>query len=562
MNHVLGTTPIPILLIIGCALLAGTVGAWVFQRLHIPQVVGYIVSGVLVGKSGLGLINDDRIQSLMPVSFLALGVIGFVVGGGLHRDAFRKHGKQFFAILFAEGMGAFFLVSLAVGAITYALTRSVAVSVAFGMTLGAISSATDPAATVDVLWEYKTRGILTTTTFAIVAMDDALALVLYSIATGLATCLIGMGTVGIGWNLAYAGYQLGGAVALGAVAGALLNQLLRRTREPERSLTFVLGILTVVLGLTMLLKVDLILAAMSLGITVVNIAPHHSEDAIKTLKRFAQPIYILFFVIVGARLSIGAMPGWMWGIVLAYVIGRTAGKMMGARLGARWSGASQNVRKYLGLCLFGQAGVAIGLAIVASIKFSHLTIGGTIMGDAIIMIATATTLIVQLIGPPCVKVAVTKAGEVGLNVTEESLIESYTAGDAMDASAPTFHPDATVASILKVISKTDAMSFPVVNEKKQIIGMITMEALKHCLGASQNVEEWLVAFDVMAPAPEPVHKSTPLPDAIAHMKSQSRDSLPVVSEGDSAQYLGLLELRAVNRMISREVLRRLKLADT
>ena len=168
-------TGLPILLVIGFAIFVGSIGARVFQRLHVPQVVGYIVIGVLAGRSGLRLIDDRTIQALLPFNAFALGLMGFMIGGELRGEVFRKYGRQFFKILLAERMWAFVTVGLLVGTTAALVTGDVITSVALGLMFGALSSATAPAATVNVLWEYKTRGVLTTAVFAVVALDDALA---------------------------------------------------------------------------------------------------------------------------------------------------------------------------------------------------------------------------------------------------------------------------------------------------------------------------------------------------------------------------------------------------
>ncbi len=554
-EHVFDPAHLPTLLIVGGAILAGSLGARVFQKLRIPQVVGYIAIGALIGKSGLKLIGDAQIRSLLSVNFVALGIIGFMIGGELHLQVFKKYGRQFFAILFAEGLTAFVLVGLLVTALTYGLLRDASTAIAFGLVLGAIASATAPAATVDVLWEYKTRGVLTTTVLAIVALDDGLALVLYSLASGGAMLVTGGGASQLGESLLHTGYELGGALVLGVLSGLGFNQLLRRTHDYDKMLTFILGVLTLVLGLSLALKVDLILAAMALGMTLVNLAPHRSREAFDLMGRFAAPIYVVFFVFVGARLSVRGLPGWMWVIAIAYVIGRTAGKMTGAWAGAKWSGAPESVRKYLGLCLFSQAGVAIGLAILASIRFSGIKLGGVVLGDAIVMIVTTTTFLVQIIGPPCVKLAVKWAGEIGLDVTEQDLVNSYTVRDALNAAAPTFMAQTSLKDVLRTIAETDARAYPVLTAEGQIAGLITMDDLKYCF-ANPSMVDWLVAADVMRMAPETTSPDTPLADALQHMQQQGFDCLPVTEPGGQGRYQGLLESRGVKKMISQEVLRR------
>jgi len=150
-------THLPALVVVGLAVFFGTIGARLFQRLRIPQVVGYIVIGLVVGETGLKLITAETVRSLEPFNYFALGVIGFMIGGELHRDVFARYGRQFFVVLLTEGMGAFFIVGLLVGSITLLITGNAPLSIALGLVLGAISSATAPAATVNVLKDPQLR---------------------------------------------------------------------------------------------------------------------------------------------------------------------------------------------------------------------------------------------------------------------------------------------------------------------------------------------------------------------------------------------------------------------
>ncbi len=546
---------LPILLVIGGAVLGGSLGARLFQRLRIPQVVGYIVVGLLLGKSGLHLITDRQLDALSSFNYFALGVIGFMIGGELHRRVFKKHGRQLLVILLAEGMGAFLLVSGAVSALTYAITGNVETSVAFGLILGAISSATAPAATVDVLWEHKTKGILTTTVLAIVALDDGLGLLLYSLASTVAMRLTGIESGSAMISLLRVCYEIGGAVLLGMGTGVILSLSVRRITDQGRTLASIVGLLTFVLGAALWMDVDIILAAMALGVTVVNMLPHRSRETFNVMERFAPPIYVLFFVLVGARLSIGGLPMWMWSLALVYVAGRSVGKISGAWLGARWTGAAASVRRYLGLCLFSQAGVAIGLSILASMRFAGHDLNGMDMGSVILMVITATTFLVQIIGPPCVKTAVDKAGEIGLNVTEEDLIRDFTVGAAADTSAPVFRVDTPATQVLQTVSDTTSWVFPIVNRDEELVGILSLHELRSFF-ADPSMGEWLVAFDFMVPAPDSVTEDTPLAVALAKMKQLRVEYLPVVSSDADRHVVGIIENLGIQRTISRELLRR------
>ncbi len=549
---------LPIILVVGLAVVFGTVGASIFQRLRIPQVVGTIVIGLVAGRSVLGILDEEAIAELRPFTFFALGVIGFMVGGELRLESFRKYGRSFTAVLLAEGLGAFVCVGTLATVVCFLLTGHAAWSAALGIVLGAISSATAPAATVDVLWEYKTRGVLTTTVFAIVALDDGLALVLFALASAVAGVLMGRADASLGGLLAGAAYELLGAVTLGVVAALVLNFTLRRTHTQAKALPFTIGSLALVIGMARLLGVDLILSTMALGACLTNLAPRRSRGAFETVESVAPPIYVLFFVLVGAQLYVRNMAGWMWVVAAAYVVGRTAGKMLGAYLGARWGGSADRIRKYLGLCLFSQAGVAIGLAILAGDRLGDKT-----MGAAIATIITATTFLVQIIGPPCVKLAVSKAGEVGLNVTAEDLLRSYTVGDVVDRAVPRLQPTTALPEIVRIVGQTDVQTYPVLGEKDSLAGVVTLEGMRRSLQEGE-LAKLLVAFDLMEQPPDPATEKLSLAEAVAKMDEQRVDFLPVVSppaEGGRITYVGLLERRAIQHRISEEILRRRQQAD-
>ena len=279
-----------LILLFGIAIFGGTVGARIFKYINIPQVIGYLFIGLIIGESGFRLATVETVETLRPFNYFALGIIGFMIGGELKSDLFKKYGKQFTAILLAEGLAAFIFVGIASTWIVWLFTKDIKLSVALGAVLGAISSATDPASTIQVLWEYKTRGPLTTAATAVVALDDALALTLYGIGTSVAGILTGSGGESVIASLAHAFYELGFAVAVGVAGGAVLTWILHRTDDSDSVLAFVLGSVMLVIGLAIALKLDIILAAMSLGLTLVNMLPRKSENTFEMIKKFAPPI--------------------------------------------------------------------------------------------------------------------------------------------------------------------------------------------------------------------------------------------------------------------------------
>lgn len=392
-----------LLLLLGIAALLGLFGGKFFQWLKIPRVVGYIVVGLLLGDSFTHVLPLDWVTELSPLTDVALALIGLMVGGELKRGVFQRFGRQMITILLFEGLAAFALVTLLVTWYTK--------EPALGIVLGALASATAPAATVDVLWEYKSRGPLTTTILGIVALDDGLALVLYGFAIAFARVLLEGGALSLGEGVGRPLLEIAGSLGLGLAVGAVLTWILRRLSDREDLLVLLLGAVLVVAGLSRGLGLSLILAEMALGVTLVNLAPNSSRPAFEVVKGFTPPIYILFFVLVGARLQVGLLPQ-MGVLGLLYVAGRTAGKMAGAWAGGTVSRAPAPVRKYLGFALFSQAGVAVGLALDVAQRFAQAGPAAQEMGSFVINVIGATTFLVQIIGPPFVKFAITRAGEV------------------------------------------------------------------------------------------------------------------------------------------------------
>jgi Kef-type K+ transport system membrane component KefB len=399
-----------LVLLFGLVILGGTFGARLFQKFHIPQVVGCIMVGVLLGDV-FNLITPERIETLKPFTMFALGIIGFMIGSELRSDVFKKYGKQFFIILFSQGIGAFLLVAVCASMIARFITDELSTQIAIGLVLGAIASATAPAATVNVLWEYKTRGPLTAAILAVVALDDALALLLYRGAATGAKAL--MGTAGgsiFGATLLLLG-EIIGAILLGFLAGVLLYFLLKFVRAEDKILEFTIASLLLVVGISVIPGIDPILPAMTLGITVANLMPRESKGTFKLVEKFSPPIYVSFFVLAGAHMEFGKLAFWIIIMIVAYTLCRAAGKILGSWFGARYSGAAVAVRKYLGICLLPQAGVAIGLAILAGQQFNAE------LGHTIIMVVMTATFVTEIVGPMLVKVGVKKAGEIGMNVT-------------------------------------------------------------------------------------------------------------------------------------------------
>jgi len=554
------TEPMPLILLVGIAIFAGTVGAKIIQKLRIPQIIGYIAIGVILGPvlkifpmAEPGAQEVFSLQALEVFNFFALGVIGFLIGGELERDVFVKFGKQVFAILLFEGGLAFLLVgTVSFLALNHFYPWQTALAV--GVVFGAICAATDPASTVNVLWEYKTRCPLTTMLTAVVALDDALALVLYIASVSLATFLTGASEAGFLELLIHSLWELAGSLALGVAAGLLLRWIINRIDDDEKTLVFSIGTIVLTIGLATYLHFDVILSAMACGVTLINLAPRRSLRSFELIRKFAPPIYVLFFVIIGTRLNV-SMTGKIWLLAGIYVVCSIVGKTAGAYWGASYSKAVPTVRKYLGFCLYQQGTIAIALLIMASQRFEDPNIKNMMLSVIIVGV-----FVLQFIGPLLTKVGVGKAGEVGMNITEEALIQTYSVADVMDAEAPVIPAGMSLSEVIKVVSTTDSFHYSVVDSDKKIIGAVTLDGIRNTF-ATQELNDWLVALDIAEPI---IAKATPdmaLGGAFEKARRLDIEHPPVVSSDKDDTFLGLLACRAVHRALSAEVLSRQQKAD-
>ena len=359
-----------IILLFGLIFFGGTLASRLFQKFKIPQVVGCIFVGIVLGDL-LGVIQEHTIEMLEPFTMVALGLIGFMIGGELRGDVFKKYGHQFFTILFSQGLGAFLLVAAATSVVGWFVCGDVKTSIAMGIVLGAIGSATAPAATVNVLWEFKTRGPLTAAILAVVALDDGLALLLYRVAASGAQTILGISDNSVFGSLLFVFGEIVGSVFLGFIVGVGLYYLLKLVRAEDKILTFTVSALFLVVGVSMIPRIDPILPAMTLGITVANLARRQSKYIFELIKQFSPPIYISFFVLAGAHMEFGKIGGVIIIMIVVYIISRGLGKVAGSWAGAKYSKSAIMVQRYLGICLLPQAGVAIGLAILAGQQFGQ-----------------------------------------------------------------------------------------------------------------------------------------------------------------------------------------------
>lgn len=564
MNHLINFLPealqftkvdsANLILMLGIILLMGALGGRLFQKLKIPQVVGYIVIGIIIGQSGLRILSKNVIVSLTPLSSVALSLIGFLIGGELKIKTIKKYGKQFVGILLFESITPFIINTIVVTFVGTLITHNFATSLALGLVLGAISSATAPAATTDVLSENRTRGPLTTTVLGIVALDDAVGLILYAIASSIAESFLGVQGQNLGIKLLLVMYDVFGSIILGALIGSLLTMMIRNAMsDPGRILVFSLGMLLLSCGMAHHLNLDNILTAMSLGFFMVNFAPAKTRPTFKLIENFTPPIYVLFFVLVGAKLNIWNVTPFVGIIALLYVISRTFGKSLGAVIGSIITKAPDTVKKYLPYCLLSQAGVAIGLSISAGSQFAD-TIGPTVL-----LIVTATTFIVQILGPICVKYGITKAGECNLAVSENDIMKNTHVSDITSHGTLICSLDShTVVNevtplddLIDAFSRHQNLNYAVRNTDGKLAGIVTLEHIKESLIVDGELSSCLLAMDIMDKPPVSCKPDTPIPELYELYTQYDCEAVPIVDNKGRA--VGMLGKQIVDHYLHAKV---------
>lgn|SRR5690554_65047 len=382
---------------LGLILLAGLAVEKLIAYLKLPAVTGYLLIGILLGPSLLNILSTTTVTAMAPINTIALGLIAFLIGGELSLPQLKRCGQSAVWITIFQALGAFLFVTLT-------LHLLIKVSFPLALLFGAVSCATAPAAVMMVLREYKAKGPLTDNLLAVVALDDALCLLLYALAVAAAKVMVGESSGLRALVLKPLG-ELAASVLLGVLAAVILLFVIRWLRENEERLLAILGTVFFLAGGADFLHLSPLLACMVMGWAAVNLAPGESRRIFTMIKSLDTPIYVIFFVAAGATLHFQELTKvGLIGIV--YIITRVAGKIIGAGLGAKIGRASRVVQKYLGLGLIPQAGVAIGLTLLIQNDFPTFA-------EVITPVVLAAVVVYEIAGPFFVKMAVTKAEEEG-----------------------------------------------------------------------------------------------------------------------------------------------------
>ncbi|MBE0432117.1 cation:proton antiporter [candidate division WOR-3 bacterium] len=388
------------LLSAGLILLLGFIGARALRIIHLPSVTAFLLVGIVIGPQVLGVVTPQIFGASEFISNLVLGLIAFGLGESFRFDKVRQGMKQVMWISIIAALGAWLLVSAAL-LVYFAIAR---LPLYPAIVLGAAAAATAPAATVLVIREYRAGGPVTDLLLKVVAIDDAWCLIISAVVIAVGNA---MRADVFEWSIVFTGLgEIFGALLIGAVLGYVASRLSRFVRTNEELLIYMLGALLFNVGLSIALEISVLLSAMAMGFVMANTA-RENDRCFEVLRSVDTPLYIAFFIVSGAHLDFKLL--YTLGIAgILYVLFRTAGKVWGARLGAKVSGAPRSAADWLGLSLTPQAGVALGVGLMAKASFPEY-------GDYIFTIIAATSVIFELAGPLLTKYSLVKAGEIARN---------------------------------------------------------------------------------------------------------------------------------------------------
>lgn len=411
------TIEMTILLSVSIAVFAGLLMTRVFKPFKLPSVTAYLIAGVLIGPyclgslhiDGIGFVSEEAVSTLSLISEVSLAFIAFSIGNEFRLEELKKTGRQAFVIGIFQAVAATVLVDLALFAIHLIMPDKI--SVAQVLTLGAIATATAPAATLMVVRQYKANGPLTKLLLPIVALDDAVGLIIFAVSFGIAKSLVS-GSVDMVSILVNPMIEIIASLVLGAVMGWVLTQLEKLFNSNTNRLNMTIAVVFLAASISMMdfhvgpvhITFSSLLVCMMLGTVFCNLCPL-SADVMTASDKWTSPLFALFFVISGAELQLSVFTdGAIIFIGIVYIVFRCLGKYFGAHFSAQATHCSPEICKYLGITLFPQAGVALGMCATA------MQLGE--QGNLIRNITLFAVLIYELVGPLLTKDALTKAGEI------------------------------------------------------------------------------------------------------------------------------------------------------
>ena len=535
------------------------------SHFRVPKVTGYLLAGILLSPSAINIFSnvlsqriDGSICELRFLCDLALGLIAFSIGGEFQNERFKKMGKKIITISLCETFATFFLVFCSL----FFFTTNLPVAIC----LGILSIATAPSATLLVLREYDSEGVVTNSLLILTGLNNFICLTLFTICfpTVIALSHGESSTTFILTLFSSLGSMLV-SLAAGFILGFLLSVFEKRITKANELIVLTVGTIILGIGLAQMLNVSPLLVNLVMGATVINIAKK-GKMLFEELKRIDLPIYAAFFALSGASLHWDLL-SVVGGVGVLYVAGRVAGKVLGVFYGAVQARASQSLKRYGGCGLLAQAGVALGLALLIEDRDQKL-------GEVVSTTIFSTVIVFEILGPLAVRWSIVKSGEVkviklihrdegtpfrdtfreiilrlrhslGIPVwkskqfTGEVLVEHV-----MRTHVEVIHEETHLDQILKVIEHSRYNLFPVVNEIGEFTGMISFQDIRDVL-YDGIMKDLVIAKDVANPAGPFIHSKATINEALDLFELEKTDLLPVIDDRETKHLMGILTQRDV-----------------
>jgi len=386
-----------IYVLVASILILGFILGRILRKLRLTQVLAYILSGIIIGRV-LNFSPPEQFNVIITGTTLAL--VAYIVGLSFSFTFLKRMGKQVVIILIVQVV----MTSIVTWGFVYLLTRDLPLSII----LGSLAPATAPAGTIAVLRDLRAKGTLTDITIALVGLDDALVIFIYSVGILWTKMLLGA-EASVSFSFTYPLWESFGGLGLGGVIGIATAYFTKKVHLSSDHI-FVVSIAVAILcwGLAEMIGVSAILACMALGAAVINLNVQIGNRSNELIDNIMTPVFVLFFAAIGMEMDFSLFH-IMWPLIIMYCVGRSIGKIAGCSLGGVLSKSEPKIKKYLGLAMLDQAGVAMGLAFLAAEALSEYELGGTI-----ITLMATTTVIHGLFSLPLIQYAVKKAGEANI----------------------------------------------------------------------------------------------------------------------------------------------------
>ena len=393
----------------GILLISGYFFGKLAELVHLPSITGYIIAGVVLGQSVLAIIPAKEVYSLNSITEIALGLIAITIGAEFDLHKIRKTGTKIIIITIVQALFAFVFVVIALTAF--------GMDMKYCLILGAIATATAPAATVIIVRELRARGEFVDYLYGVVAFDDALCVLLFSIVFAfVGPLLAGLQSAGAGLQdgMLHVLIEIFGSCLLGIVAGISLHYFTRRRYKLNEILILAIAVLFLTTSMAIVLRLSLLISNMALGAVLINLSSKNRR-IFTVIEPITPPIFALFFVLAGTELQIAVFTKGIvifYGIV--YLLSRFLGKYTGTYLSAIWTKAPLAIRKYLGFCLFPQAGVAIGLVLLVQTSPIMLTAAAPVKAFLVVIVNVVlfSIFVNELIGPIITRYGVIRGAEL------------------------------------------------------------------------------------------------------------------------------------------------------